>query len=88
MGSLGPHAGLSDLDHVLGEVGMAVGDIIISPATVWYAPVATALPDGTSVAYGAAWGGRGCPWARRWAGETEFRQNCWKLMVRQALSAR
>jgi hypothetical protein len=36
---------------------MAVEDILIGPVTAYYAPVATALPDETSVAFGAAWGG-------------------------------
>lgn len=34
---------------------MAISDIVIGPARVFYAPVATALPDETSVAYGATW---------------------------------
>lgn len=36
---------------------MSSADIIISPVKVYYAPVGEALPDETSVAYGAAWGG-------------------------------
>lgn len=36
---------------------MAVQDIIVSPATIWYASVGTALPDETSIAVGASWGG-------------------------------
>lgn len=36
---------------------MAVSDIIVTPARVYYAPVGEALPDESSVAYGAAWGG-------------------------------
>ena len=36
---------------------MAVADILISPATIWYAPVGEANPDDTTVIYGAAWGG-------------------------------
>jgi hypothetical protein len=36
---------------------MAKQDIIISPAKVWYAPVGEALPDETTVAYDATWGG-------------------------------
>lgn len=36
---------------------MAVTDILITPAKIWKAPVAEALPDETSVAYGASWGG-------------------------------
>jgi hypothetical protein len=36
---------------------MAVADILLSPAKIYYAPVATALPNATSVAYGTAWGG-------------------------------
>lgn len=36
---------------------MAVADILISPATLWYAPVGEALPDETTVEYGDAWGG-------------------------------
>lgn len=35
---------------------MAVADILLSPATVYYAPLGEALPD-DSVAYGTAWGG-------------------------------
>ncbi len=34
----------------------AIGDLLKSKATVWYAPIGTALPDETSVAAGAAWG--------------------------------
>jgi hypothetical protein len=33
-----------------------VSDILKSKATLWVAPVATALPDETTVAVGAAWG--------------------------------
>ncbi|MEZ4684199.1 MAG: hypothetical protein R2932_59310 [Caldilineaceae bacterium] len=36
---------------------MAVTDILISPAKIWKSPVGEALPDETSVAYGASWGG-------------------------------
>ncbi len=36
---------------------MAVSDIIISPATVYQAPVGTALPSADTVQYGTAWGG-------------------------------
>src|SRR5512139_3997978 len=36
---------------------MAVADILITPATIYRAPVGTALPDESTVAYGAAWGG-------------------------------
>lgn len=36
---------------------MAVTDILVTPAKIYRAPVATAVPDETSVAYGAAWGG-------------------------------
>lgn len=36
---------------------MAVADILISPATIYYAPVGEAIPDETSIAYGDAWGG-------------------------------
>ncbi len=36
---------------------MGYADILLSPATIWYAPVGEALPDETTVAYGAAWGG-------------------------------
>jgi len=67
---------------------MAVSDIIITPATVWYAPVATALPDETSVAYGAAWGGA---WVS--LGTTlepvklSFDKELLKLTIEQALSA-
>jgi hypothetical protein len=34
---------------------MAVTDIIVSPAALWYSPLSTALPDETTVAAGAAW---------------------------------
>lgn len=40
---------------------MSTTDILIGPATVWYAPVGEALPDPNSVAYGEAWGGN---WAQ------------------------
>lgn len=36
---------------------MAVSDIIISPATVYQAPVGTALPSADTVQFGASWGG-------------------------------
>lgn len=36
---------------------MSYADILLSPATIWNAPVGEALPDETTVAYGAAWGG-------------------------------
>lgn len=36
---------------------MAKSDILASPARIFYAPVGEALPDETTVAYGAAWGG-------------------------------
>ena len=36
---------------------MAVADIILSPATVWYAPVGETLPDENLIDYGEAWGG-------------------------------
>lgn len=36
---------------------MAVTDILVTPATIYYAPVGEALPDETSVGYGDAWGG-------------------------------
>lgn len=35
---------------------MAVADILVSPAKIWYSPLATALPDETTVAAGASWG--------------------------------
>ena len=34
-----------------------VTDIIVTPATIWQAPVGEPLPDETSIAAGAAWGG-------------------------------
>lgn len=36
---------------------MAVTDILVTPATIYYAPVGETLPDETSVGYGDAWGG-------------------------------
>jgi hypothetical protein len=36
---------------------MGYADILLSPATIWNAPVGEPLPDETTVAYGAAWGG-------------------------------
>lgn len=36
---------------------MAVSDIIISPATIYQAPVGTALPSADTVQFGASWGG-------------------------------
>jgi hypothetical protein len=35
---------------------MAVTDILVTPAKIYRAPVSTALPDETTVAYGASWG--------------------------------
>lgn len=34
---------------------MPASDIMIAPANVWYSPLGTALPDETTVDYGAAW---------------------------------
>lgn len=36
---------------------MAVGDILIAPATVYRAPYGEALPSGDTIDYGEAWGG-------------------------------
>ena len=36
---------------------MAVADILLSPAKIYYAATGEALPNPNSVAYGAAWGG-------------------------------
>lgn len=36
---------------------MAVTDILVTPATIYYAPVGETLPDESSVDYGEAWGG-------------------------------
>lgn len=36
---------------------MAVTDILVTPASIWRAPVSEPLPDESTVAYGAAWGG-------------------------------
>lgn len=36
---------------------MAVADIIIAPATVYYAPVGEALPSPDTVQFGVSWGG-------------------------------
>ena len=36
---------------------MAVTDILVTPATIYYAPVGEALPDESSIDYGEAWGG-------------------------------
>jgi hypothetical protein len=36
---------------------MAVADILLSPAKIYYAATGTALPNPNSVAYGTAWGG-------------------------------
>lgn len=36
---------------------MSVTDILVTPAKIYRAPVGEALPDETTVAYGAAWGG-------------------------------
>ena len=36
---------------------MAVADILLTPATIWYAPVGEALPDENTVDYGEDWGG-------------------------------
>ncbi len=36
---------------------MAVADILLSPAKIYYAAVGTALPDPNSIGYGTAWGG-------------------------------
>lgn len=36
---------------------MAAEDILIGPVTVYRAPVGETIPDETTVAYGAAWGG-------------------------------
>lgn len=36
---------------------MAVTDILVTPATIYRAPVGEPLPDETSIAYGMPWGG-------------------------------
>lgn len=36
---------------------MAVTDILITPAKIWKSPVGEALPDETTVAFDASWGG-------------------------------
>lgn len=36
---------------------MAVADILLSPAKIYYAAVGTALPNPNSIGYGTAWGG-------------------------------
>lgn len=36
---------------------MAIADILMSPARIFYAPTGEAEPDENTVAYGAAWGG-------------------------------
>ena len=36
---------------------MAVSDILISPATIWYAPTGESLPDETTIDFGESWGG-------------------------------
>jgi len=36
---------------------MSTADILIGPATIWYAPVGETLPDPDSVDYGDDWGG-------------------------------
>lgn len=36
---------------------MAVADILLSPASLWFAPVGETPPDETSVEFGDAWGG-------------------------------
>ena len=36
---------------------MTTADIIVSPGTIYYAPVGEAIPDRDSIAYGDAWGG-------------------------------
>lgn len=36
---------------------MAVTDILVTPATIYYAPVGETLPDESSIDYGEAWGG-------------------------------
>lgn len=36
---------------------MAIADILLTPATIWYAPVGETPPDENSVDYGDDWGG-------------------------------
>lgn len=36
---------------------MAVSDVIVSPAYIWYAPVGEALPNANTIGAGTAWGG-------------------------------
>lgn len=63
---------------------MAVADILLSPARIFYAAVGTPLPNPNSVAYGAAWT---APWAD--LGYTlapitvGFNQEIYKLEVQQ-----
>lgn len=63
---------------------MAVADILMSPAKIYYAAVGTALPNPNSVPYGTAWGGT-------WADlgytltpiEVGYSQDLFKLEVEQ-----
>jgi len=63
---------------------MAVSDIIISPATVYYSPVAEALPSKDTIAFGQPWGGN---WVN--VGYTltpislQYDQTLFELMVEQ-----
>lgn len=67
---------------------MAVTDILITPASVWKSPVGETLPDETSVAYGASWGGN---WEN--VGYTleplsmNFSRELFELMVEQVTGA-
>jgi len=36
---------------------MAVADILLTPAAIWYAPVGETVPDENEVGYGEEWGG-------------------------------
>ena len=67
---------------------MAVADILVSPARVWYAPVGEANPNVTTIKYGQAWGGN---WVD--LGYTlekvslSYEKEVFKLMVEQTPSA-
>lgn len=67
---------------------MAVTDILITPAKIWKSPVGEALPDETTVAYDASWGGN---WEN--VGYTleplsmNFSRETFELMVEQVTGA-
>lgn len=65
---------------------MAVADIILGPAKVWYAPVGEPYPDENDVGYGEDWGGEWTPFGfTKAALSINYEYETFKAMVQEAL---